>query len=174
MDLICNVVMSLVCLQAPIGDTTVTLSNFGLGSSAMVQGGGWTATLGLMSDTLARPSGLAQACDKALCVDYMADCSTTTKCSFRIRGGPSGLTTISIQADTEAQLALARHSLAIIVDRREVRGVSLEQLSTPDELRAAAARREEQDQEPSLEQQREIKARAAAERAITQTRPPPR
>lgn len=174
MDLICNVVMSLICLQAPLGDTTVTVSNFGLGSSATVEGRGWTATLGLMSDTLQAPSGLRQACEGPLCADYDAQCSTPTTCSFRIRGGPSGATTVSIKTDTEAQLALARQSLAVIVDRQQQRGLSLAQLNTLEELRAAEALRQERDAEPSLEQRRAVEARAAAERAMERERPRPR
>ncbi|MFD1189089.1 hypothetical protein [Phenylobacterium conjunctum] len=174
MDLFCNIVMSLICLQAPLGDTVVTLSNFGLGSSARVEGRGWTATLGLMSDTLQAPSGLRQACDGPLCADYEAQCLTRTTCSFRIRGGPSGVTTVSIEADTEAQLALARGSLAIIVDRPQQRGLSLKQLSTLEELQAAEILRQERDAEPSLEHRRAIEARAAAERAMERERHRPR
>lgn len=134
LDLICSAVMSLVCLQAPIGDTRVVFSNFGLGSSAVVEGQGWTATLGLMNDSRQTAPQLANACDGALCVDYRVDCEPgASACVYKVRGGPSGLTTINIRAEDEAGLTAARTSLAIVVDRQKVSGLRLDMMPTLDE-----------------------------------------
>lgn len=161
MDLICSAVMSLICLQAPIGDTTVVFSNFGLGSSALVQGDGWEATLGLMVDNRQATGELWKACDGGLCVDYRADCEPTVPaCAFRVRGGPSGLTTIGIQAQNTQALAAARASLAVIVDRTGLRGLGLDKLPTMDELRDRARRQRETEDEAGPDP-REIGARQA-------------
>lgn len=140
MDLICSAVMSLVCLQAPIGDTRVVFSNFGLGSSAVVEGQGWTATLGLMNDSRQMAPQLAKACDGALCVDHRVDCETgASACIYKVRGRPSGLTTINIKAEDEAGLAVARKSLAVVVDRQKVSGLRLDMMPALDESKGPEA-----------------------------------
>lgn len=154
--------MSLVCLQAPVGDTSVVFSNFGLGSSALVQGAGWDATLGLMVDSRQTAGELWKVCDDSLCADYRTDCKPDTlTCTFTVRGGPSGLTTIVIRAESKEAFAIARTSLAVIVDRQALRGLRLDRLSTMDELKDAAIREREAADEAEPDSRRIAAERAA-------------
>ena len=160
MDLICTAVLSLICLQAPLGETTIVISNVGLGQSAAVSGGDWEATLGLMVDHL-DPLGPTRlrACDGPLCIAYRADCEPERlDCNFVVDGGPSLTTTIGIKAQSMEAMASARQSLAIVIDRNGVRGLRLEKLASLDEL--ASIRR---NLEEHLWEQRPDPRRIAAE-----------
>ena len=57
-------------------------------------------------------------------------------CTYKVRGGPSGLTTVNIRAEDEAGLAVARKSLAVVVDRQKVSGLRLDMMPTLDEAKA--------------------------------------
>jgi hypothetical protein len=113
----CVATVGAFCISPPIGDTTIKLSDIGIGAAAEVSATGWHAILGLFTDA-PRPldaSKLERACAGDKCIRYYQHCDNAehpTRCDFILES----LASVALAADNEEAARKAMTHIGVVMD----------------------------------------------------------
>ena len=75
--MLCHAVFAFFCIQLPVGNSTAAMQNMGFGGVVTVETAGWSAFLGMGTDSpqLMNPAKLAKYCTPdGKCIQYYRHC----------------------------------------------------------------------------------------------------